>query len=343
MFDELTERQKEVLKYIIQNFILTATPVGSNLLSKQSDLGLSPASIRNVMADLEEQGFLSHPHVSAGRIPTDKAYRLYVDGLIEFNEIGKLEQESIYQDLIGISDTDDLLRETGKLLSRISHQLSIVSSPHLITGRLTRIEVIQISSTKILVILTIESLVVKTITMELISDIRQSKLEKITNFLNERLSGLTLKEIRDTFYDRVKDAEHEETGLIRLFLGNTDKLFSDFTTKERVHISGTKNILSQPEFESPEKVRSIIELIDSEDIIIHIIDRYEEKINSEGITILIGSENEIEKLQNYSLIISSYRIGETKGTIGVIGPKRMEYQRLIPLVGCVTEFVSSKN
>lgn len=343
MFDELTERQKEVLKYIIQKFILTATPVGSNCLSKQSGLGLSPATIRNVMADLEEKGFLSHPHVSAGRIPTDKAYRLYVNGLIEFNEIGKLEKETMYQDLKGISDTDDLLKEAGKLLSRISHQLSIVSSPHLITDRLTRIEVIQISSTKILVILTIESLVVKTITMELISDISQSKLESITNFLNERLSGLTLKEIRDTFYYRVKDAEDEETGLIRLFLVNTDKLFSDFTTKERVHISGAKNILSQPEFETPEKVRSIIELIDNEDIIIHIIDRYEEKISSEGITILIGSENEIEKLQNYSLIISSYKIGKTKGTIGVIGPKRMEYQRLIPLVGCVTDFVSSKN
>ncbi len=343
MFDELTERQKEVLKYIIQNFILTATPVGSNLLAKQSDLGLSSASIRNVMADLEEQGFLSHPHVSAGRIPTDKAYRLYVNGLMEFNELDKLEQKTIFQDLIGISDTDDLLKETGKLLSRISHQLSIVSSPHLITGRLNRIEVIQISSSKILVILTIESLVVKTITMELISDIRQSQLEKITNFLNERLSGLTLKEIRDTFYDRIKDAENEETGLIRLFLGNTDKLFSDFTSKERVHISGTKNILAQPEFESPEKVRSIIELIDNEDIIIHIIDRYEEKMSSEGITILIGSENDIEKLQNYSMIISSYNIGETKGTIGVIGPKRMEYQRLIPLVGYITEFVSSKN
>ncbi|MDI6804179.1 MAG: heat-inducible transcriptional repressor HrcA [Bacteroidota bacterium] len=343
MFDELTERQKEVLKYIIQNFILTATPVGSNLLAKQSDLGLSSASIRNVMADLEEQGFLSHPHVSAGRIPTDKAYRLYVDGLIEINEIGKLEQETIYHDLKGFSDTDDLLKETGKLLSRISHQLSIVSSPHLITGRLNRIEVIQISSSKILVILTIESLVMKTITMEFISDIRQSQLEKITNYLNERLSGLTLKEIRDTFYDRVKDVENEETGLIRLFLGNTDKLFSDFSSKERVHISGAKNILAQPEFESPEKVRSIIELIDNEDIIIHIIDRYEEKVSADGITILIGSENDIEKLQNYSMIISSYKIGETKGTIGIIGPKRMEYQRLIPLVGCITEFVSSKN
>ncbi len=343
MFDELTERQKEILKYIIQNFILTATPIGSSFLAKQSDLGLSSASIRNVMADLEEQGFLSHPHVSAGRIPTDKAYRLYVNGLMELNELDKLEQKTIFQDLIGISDTDDLLKETGKLLSRISHQLSIVSSPHLISGRLSRIEVIGISSSKILVILTIESLVVKTITMEFISDIRPSQLEKITSFLNERLSGLTLREIRDTFYDRIKDAENEETGLIRLFLGNTDKLFSDFTSKERVHISGTKNILAQPEFESPEKVRSIIELIDNEDIIIHIIDRYEEKISSEGITILIGSENDIEKLQNYSLIISSYNIGETKGTIGVIGPKRMEYKRLIPLVGYITEFVSSKN
>ncbi len=342
MFDELTERQKEVLKNIIQNFILTATPVGSNLLARQSDLGLSPASIRNVMADLEEQGYLSHPHVSAGRIPTDKAYRLYVNGLIEFNEIGKLEQETIYQDLKGISDTEDLLKEASKLLSRISHQLSIVSSPNLIIGRLNRIEVLKISSTKILVILTIESDVVKTITMEFISDINQNKLEKITNFLNERLSGLTLKEIRDTFHDRVKDFENEETGLIRLFLGNTDKLFSDFSSKERVHISGATNILSQPEFESPEKIRSIVELIDNEDIIIHIIDRYEEKMSPNGITILIGSENDFEKLQNYSIIISSYKIGDTKGTIGVIGPKRMEYQRLIPLVGCVADFISSR-
>ncbi len=343
MSEQLTERQKEVLKYIVQTFILTATPVGSRFLSKRSELGLSPASIRNVMADLEELGYLTHPHVSAGRIPTDKAYRFYVDALMEFCKLPESEQETIYKDLKGISDTEELLEETAKLLSRISKQLSIVSSPHLQTGILKRIEIIQISSIKIIVILTVESGLVKTITMEFNTEIPREKLENINKFLNERLCGLTLKEIRETFYNRIKDIKDEETGLIRLFVGNTDKLFSDFSSRERLHISGAKNILFQPEFESPEQIRSIIELIDNEDIIIHVLDKHEEKITSEGITILIGSENNIEKLRDYSLIISSYKIGETKGTIGVIGPKRMEYNRLIPLVSCVAEVISLNN
>lgn len=340
---ELTERQKEVLKHIVQTFILTATPVGSRYLSKRVELGLSPASIRNVMADLEELGYLIHPHVSAGRIPTDKAYRFYVDTLMEFCKLPEYEQESIYQDLKGISDTEELLQQTAKLLSRISKQLSIVSSPHLQTGTLKRIEIVQVTQVKILVILTIESGLVKTITMEFNSEIPNNQLENINRFLNERLCGLTLKEIRETFYDRVKDLKDEETGLIRLFVGNTDKLFSDFTSRERLHISGAKNILFQPEYESLEQVRSIIELIDNEDIIIHVLDKHEEKLSSKGITILIGSESNVEKLQNYSLIISSYKIGETKGTIGVIGPKRMEYNRLIPLVSCVAEVISLNN
>lgn len=343
MSETLTDRQKEVLKYIVQTFILTATPVGSRFLSKRADLGLSPASIRNVMADLEEKGYLTHPHVSAGRIPTDKAYRSYVNELMELCKIPESEQKNIYNNLKNISDTEELLEETAKFLGKISKQLSIVSTPHLQTGILKRIEIVQVTSSKILIILTVESGLVKTITMEFASQIPFNKMEEINRFLNERLYGLSLKEIRETFYNRIKEIEDEETGLIRLFIGNTDKVFSDFSNKDRLHISGAQNILEQPEFESPEQVRSVIELIDNEDIIIHVLDKYEEKMDPNSITILIGSENDIEKLQNYSLIISSYKIGETRGTIGVIGPKRMEYNRLIPLVSCVAEVISLNN
>jgi heat-inducible transcriptional repressor len=343
MSDPLTDRQKEVLKYIIQSFILTATPVGSGYLSKRTKLGLSPATIRNVMADLEEQGYISHPHVSAGRIPTDKGYRLYVSGLIGYDNLSIKEQENIYSGLEGINETEELLTEASILLNRISKQLSIVSSPHLKSGILNSLEIIHISSNRLLIILSIQSGFVKTITMEIAVEIPRSKLEDITRFLNERLSGLSLEAIKETFFDRVKDVQNEDTGLIRLFIGNSDKLFSNASPKERLHISGTKDIISQPEFESPEQMRSVIELIDSEDIIIHLLDQYEEKTDDDGITILIGSENKVEKMQNYSMIISSYSIGDTKGTIGVIGPKRMQYNKVIPLVGYVARVLSTNN
>jgi heat-inducible transcriptional repressor len=343
MTESLTERQKEVLKNVVQTFILTAAPVGSRGLSKKRNLSLSPATIRNVMADLEDQGYISHPHVSAGRIPTDKGYRFYVDGLMGIEMLSQKDKDGIYQNLSGITETEDLLKEASKLLSRISKQLSIVSTPHLRTGVLTQLEIIQISNSKLMVIMSIRSGLVKTITMEVTFEISRSKIEEISRFLNERLCGLTLNEIRETFHDRVKDAENEDTGLIRLFLCNTDKLFNDFYSRERLHISGTTNILSQPEFESPEHIKSIIELIDNEDIIIHVLEKFEEKNKCDNVTIMIGSENDIERLQDYSLIISSYRIGETTGTIGIIGPTRMEYSKVIPIVSCVAEAVSSNN
>lgn len=343
MSDTLTERQKDVLKYIIQSFILTATPVGSRHLSKRTKLGLSPATIRNVMADLEEQGYISHPHISAGRIPTDKGYRFYVGALMGFEKLSPREQENIHKDLEGIKETEELLKETSKLISRISKQLSIVSSPHLRTGILHSLEIIQLSSNRLLIVLSIQSGFVKTITMEVMSEIPRAKLEDISKILNERLQGLTLNEIKESFYDRMKDVENEETGLIRLFIGNSNKLFSDVDQKERLRISGAKNILSQPEFESPERIRSVIELIDNEDIIIHLLDKYEDKAEIDGLTIVIGSESRIEKLNDYSMVISSYKIGDTIGTIGVIGPKRMHYERVIPLVTYVADVLSSNN
>ncbi len=343
MTDILSERQQEVLKFIVQTFVLTANPVGSKILAKTTELGLSSASLRGVMADLEEAGYLSHPHVSAGRVPTDKGYRYYVNSLMGYENISKKDQKTIYTDLKSVTDADDLLKESSKILSRISHQLSFVTSPQLRSCILLKIEIISLSSSKLLIVLSVDSGLVKTITMEVTSEINQNKINNLNIILNERLTGLTLNQIRETFHNRLKDFEDEESGIIRLFVDNINKVFNEFYTRERLHISGTTNILSQPEFESPKQIRSIIELIDNEDIIIHLLDQYEEKSSREGLTILIGSEINVEKLHDYSLIISSYNIGENRGTIGVIGPKRMEYNKIIPIVNCVAEIISTNN
>lgn len=227
MVEELTERERTILRYIIYNFIQTAKPVGSRYLAKRYSLGLSPATIRNTMADLEYFGYIDHPHTSAGRIPTDKGYRVYVDSLMEVEQLTEEEKQEITHTLKTSADTEEMLRESSRLLGKISNQLSIVSAPHLSSGVFEKLELITISSAKIMAVISIKFGLVKTIMMEVHSEIPREKLETISRILNERLSGLTLQQIRDTFADRVKDMTHEETGLIRLFINLKNKLFDD--------------------------------------------------------------------------------------------------------------------
>lgn len=334
---QLTQREKTVLRYIVHSFILSATPVGSRYISKKHGMGLSPATIRNVMADLEEMGYLSHPHPSAGRMPTDEGYRFYVNSLMELHKLSGAEKQTIRKQLDSASDAEELLRESSKLLGKISKQLSVVSSPHLSSGTFEKLELVTISSTKIMVILAIKSGLVRTIMMEVYSEIPRERLEDISSVLNERLSGLTLQQIRDTFSSRVQDVKDEESGLMRLFIESVDKLFADIKEGDKVHIAGTENLIAQPEFENPENFRSIIELINNEDIIVHVLEKHEGK---NQVIVTIGQENEEKRLQNYSVVSSSYSIGEVKGTVGLIGLKRMDYSKLIPLVDYVAKVIS---
>lgn len=338
MVEELTERERTILRYIIYNFIQTAKPVGSRYLAKRYSLGLSPATIRNTMADLEYFGYIDHPHTSAGRIPTDKGYRVYVDSLMEVEQLTEEEKQEITHTLKTSADTEEMLRESSRLLGKISNQLSIVSAPHLSSGVFEKLELITISSAKIMAVISIKFGLVKTIMMEVHSEIPREKLETISRILNERLSGLTLQQIRDTFADRVKDMTHEETGLIRLFINLKNKLFDGVRERDKIHIGGAQNILHQPEFIDLENFHTIIELLDNEGVIIHILEKHESKEGNIAIT--IGKEHGDEKLKNYSLVISPYNIGETMGTVAVIGPKRMNYSKVIPVVDYMAKTIS---
>ena len=337
MADQLKEREKTVLRHIVHNFVLSATPVGSRYISEKHRIGLSPASIRNVMANLEEMGYLSHTHTSSGRIPTDDGYRFYINSLMEIQRLREAEKQTIRKQLDSTSDAEEMLRESSKLLGKISKQLSVVSAPHLSSGTFEKLGLMTISSNKIMVILAIKSGMVRTIMMEVYSEIQREKLEDISSVLNQRLSGLTLRQIRDTFSSRVRDVKNEESGLIRVFIESVDKLFADIQERDKVHIAGTENLITQPEFGSPEDFHSIIELINNEDIIVHVLEKHEGK---DEVVVTIGQENEEERLWNYSVVTSPYSLGDVKGTVGLIGPKRMDYWKLIPLVGYVAKVMS---
>jgi heat-inducible transcriptional repressor len=337
--EQLSERERQVLLSIIEQHVLTALPVGSRALSKTVDLNLSPASIRNVMSDLEERGLIGHPHTSAGRVPTDLGYRFYVNSIMGGIGLSDEERSFIEEhfDLAVPSAIEELVRKSSHILSKISHQLAIVSAPTLGQGVLQRLELVQVASNKIMVILSIRSGIVKSIILQIESDISRRQLEEISVLLNERLGGLTLQEIRETFADRLRDAGAGDDGIIRLFIESSDRLFSERLESDAVCIDGMQTITQQPEFGNPERMRNIIELVENQKVIVHVLDSIG---GGQSLTIRIGHEINDALLNDYSIISSPYRFGQLNGTINIVGPKRMNYPRMIAIVDYIAKLIS---
>ncbi len=334
---ELTQREKEVLREVIHNFILTATPVASKFISSKHGAGLSPATIRHVMAQLEDFGFLNHPHTSAGRVPTDKGYRFYLDSLISMDSLHEEDIARIREGLAGSLDAGELLSEASRLLGKVSKQLSLVSAPYLGDAVLTKIELVSLNTTKILVVISLETGLIKTIVLEVEGEVEPGKLVKINSLLNERLAGLRLSEIRGTILDRVGDYADED--VIGRFTSMSDRIFAPMPETDKVHIGMPQELLTHPEFELPENLKGILEILGDESVILHILEKGE---RGEPITVKIGAENQEAKLKDYSLITARYEVGGVTGTVGVVGPRRMQYSRLIPLVDFVAKVISNK-
>ncbi|MEK7748775.1 MAG: HrcA family transcriptional regulator, partial [Bacteroidota bacterium] len=199
-------------------------------------------------------------------------------------------------------------------------------------------ELIPVSSSRLLVVISIRSGLIRTIMLEVGAEIRRDALDEIGRLLNERLSGRTLQEIRDTFIDRVKDVQSEKTGLIRLFIDSVDQLFTDIRDREKLHIGGTQNIIEQPEFVIPKNFRGVVELVENEDIIVHLLERHDEQ--NKDFVITIGNENQEAKARDYSVVTATYDLEGITGRVGVIGPKRMDYSKLVPLVDHVAKTIA---
>jgi len=336
---ELNKREKSILKTIIQQFIVNAAPVGSAEISRLSKTGLKPASVRRIMNSLEEKGYLTQPHISAGRMPTTKGYRYYVDELIKIDHIGFIGEELINETMQGYDgDVNILMEKIARVLAQMSSQLSIMVTPRVYQGVFDHLQIAPISVDKLMVIIALKAGQVKTILLEVKHKINRSKLNRVIDIINKRFHGKSLLEIRNSFRQVLSTLRRDDTGLIRLFAETSDRLF-DFSHYEDYRLNGASNIINQPEFYESQSFYSLFELLEDRNIFINFLEQREEP---PGMHVTIGAEHHQEQMKNCSVITSTYHMGDFSGVIGIIGPTRMPYRRMIPLVEYTAKAITNK-
>jgi len=327
---------------VIETYVQTAEPAASRTIANRSGLGLSPASIRNIMSDLEEQGYLYHPHTSAGRIPTDQAYRVYVDALMRPSRVERAEAEQLREELRGERAAVELiLARAAQVLGVLTNELGVAAGPSFDEAVLERLELVQVSSDRLLLVLTLKSGVVRTIFVEVPSLLAPEALAQVAVVLNERLAALSLKEIRRTLSDRLRDAiaDAGSTQLLNIFIQEADELFDVMGGGGRessgVLLGSTAGLAGQPEFSTKAGLQGLMAVTERHDLLREALRRRQES----GITITIGTEHQDARLAAFTLVTSSYRSGPLSGVIGILGPTRMPYDKVVALVDHTSRLV----
>jgi heat-inducible transcriptional repressor len=328
-FENLSAREKEVLVCLVSHYVESADPVGSRVIANKYKLGISPATIRNTMQDLEELGLVDQPHTSAGRIPTDTGYRLYVDMLLGQDMLTESEKKAIDDHLSpGFGGIDSVLEQTSRVLANLSNQIGLSVSPKLDNSILSRIELLHMAEGRVLVVMAFRSGLARTILLEIETSIGNNELSMMSQVLNEKLSGLTLGEIRRTIQKRLSISDGNPR-LLKIFLDENSEIWDSVST-DQFHIGGTENLLSKPEFANREKLQDLIRLLETPSGLFKNLNV--ESDSNSGLIITIGAENKAKEIQSCSVVSASYKAGSTSGTIGVIGPTRMPYAKLASLV-----------
>lgn len=339
----LTDRERHVLEAVIETYVQTAEPAGSRTIAKRHGLGLSPATIRNTMSDLEEKGYLYHPHTSAGRIPTDRAYRAYVDQLMRPASVAPAQSSHIRGELTGErTAVETILSRAAQVLGVLTNELGVAVGPTIDSAILERLDLLQVSSERILLVLTLQSGAVRTIFVEVSSQIAADAIGQVTVVLNERLAGLTLKEIRASLGDRLRDATSHASSreLLNIFVQEADELFDMPATAAPVVLGSTQALAGQPEFATKERLQGLLAVTErgGHDVLRQAIAA---RGGAEGgLTISIGQEHADARLAAFTLVTSTYHCGPLSGVIGVLGPTRMPYDKIAALVDHTSRLVS---
>lgn len=333
---ELNQRSKEVLKAVVQSYINTAEPVGSKTVTERFNFGLCSATIRNIMANLEDMGYLTQPHPSAGRIPTDKGYRFYVDSLTVEPETSSITEE--FNSRLAVrKDLSDLMQETSRMLSLMSHYLGVVLAPRWSETIYRKIEFIKLKGKKILVIFITEEGIVQNKIIEVEEDLSQKDLGRIAEFLNRRLKGLPLKEVKHKIEEELREDRVYCDRIIEKALRLYYQII-DIEMKGNLYIGGMMEVFDLPDFSDIVKIKKIFKAIEDKYLLIRLLDS---AMETEGIQVFIGSENPCLDMHDCSMITSTYREKERViGTLGVIGPKRMKYPEVISIVDYTAKLLS---
>lgn len=333
----LDKRKRQVLYAIVHDYIQTAEPVGSRTISRRYELGVSPATIRNEMSDLEEMGFLEQPHTSAGRIPSDLGYRFYVDSLLQVPSLSAEEIELMKRVLtLRMRSAEEIVQQLAKLLSALTSYTAIVLGPMESQVRLRQIQLVPVSSRKIYLIGVTDGGLLLNRMVDIPSGIQVESLASLQQWFNQRLAGLTLEQIKAK---SLAALQHDMQVSIDLFETVMDELIGSVNQPEvgKVYLGGTTNILNQPEFHDLQKVRTILELLEEDALVWEAM----AGVAGDGVSVSIGTENALSAMQDCSLITAEYRLGDgLVGHFGLLGPTRMNYDRVLALAQGVCDILN---
>jgi heat-inducible transcriptional repressor len=335
----LDERKARLLRAVVHEFIKTAEPVGSKALAGRYTLGISPATIRNELAALEEQGFLSHPHTSAGRVPTDRGYRFYVDSLSGVGELARAQRDGVMRFLEGAAGLEETLQRTSLLLASLTHYTAMVAPPALDRSRVRHIELVALSPHVVMLVLIVDTGRVEQRLLETGGEVSTEDLEEVRRRLNEKLVGERLNRAELVLSSMVETVPMEQRWLFTVVADLLGQVVSD-RTSERVWLGGQAHIVGPGAFDELETVRQVYAFLEQQVLVMRLL-QLALNPGSEQISVVIGSENELEGMQACSLVTSTYPAGDTIGTIGVLGPRRMDYLRAMAAVQAVASYLGN--
>ncbi len=326
----LTERSLYLFRSLVEHFIEDGQPVGSRTLARDSDLQLSPATIRNIMADLEDCGLLASPHTSAGRVPTVKGYRLFVDSLLRTSELCDEDIAHIKDELTIQQDTHALLEKTSSALSEITSLASVVMLPRLEQNSLKHVEFMALSANRILVILVSSDNSIQNRVITTSRVYSPSELQQASNYLTEKFAGKSLESVRGEILRELENVKEDVDQLMQMAIEMAQQALVRGEEHEDLLMKGETNLMGVNELSDVEKLKKLFESFNQKQDILHLL---EQSIHAQGVQIFIGEESGYEVLDDCSVVTSAYEAnGEILGVLGVIGPTRMDYQRVIPIV-----------
>ena len=331
---ELSERQITILDAVIRNYLATGEPVGSRTISKYTDLNLSSATIRNEMSDLQEMGYIVQPHTSAGRIPSDKGYRLYVDHLIEQNEKKDKEISDMKEFVIEKTEKmDKILKQAAKMLATNTNYATLVSAPDVNHNKVKFIQLSQVDDQHLLAVIVMNNNMVRNKMVNLYEALDNETILKLNILLNTSLNGLAMNEINLGTIARLKEQAGIHSGIVSDVL---DALVQTFAESEdlKIYTSGATNILKYPELSDSDSAATLLSAFEEKEelasLVTESLSDSEKTDNGTGIQVYIGNEPPIQTMKDCSVVTATYDLGEgVKGTIGIVGPKRMDYEKVM--------------
>lgn len=336
--DRLSDREKMVLELIMDGYISSAEPIGSGTIAKAIKDRLSSATIRNVMASLEEQGFLYKPHVVAGRIPTYKAYRYYVNGLSGAGSPGKREVLALETMLKShYSYVEEIMEDASKVLAAISRYTSIVVEPKADTMLFKEVEFVKLSRRTLLAVFVTSSGMVHTRMVNTDEDLDITTLNSMKAYMNEKFGGIAFYALKDGILEDIKKDREAYSRLLAKIKETLETIIDEDGTRE-VYLEGTSKMIGVPEFADVERLKELFQAFEKKEKLLRLLDNC---LREEGIHVIIGSESDVKEMRDMSIITSTYRVGEKSfGVLGVIGPIRMNYSRIIPIVNYTAKTVT---